>query len=699
MTARPGKADAAFAEGVKAFQAGRPIDAETEFRRVLAVDAKHWRARYLLGIALHQQGRNGQAAEALAAAHAAEPRNAEIAANFGVVLRAAGRGREAVGAFRKALALEPGLVAVLRQFAATLYETGDIVEAETAGRRAVAAEPGNAEGLTTLATVLEAKRDFVESEKLFREALAKAPGLPEAHNGLGAALRGLGRNAEAIDCFAKAVALRPNFGHALVNLSAALADEGRLEDAVKAAREAIRLLPDLAEAHSNLGNALKDLGQVREAILAFRRALRLNPDLAAAHSNLIFALDYDVATPWAEAIEERRRWNERFAVPLAPSEPAHGNVPDPERRLRVGYVSADFRRHSASLVILPVLLAHDPQVVEVICYSSVKSEDETTARFREVAALWRSVAGESDEGLARLVQDDKIDILVDLSGHSGGNRLLAFARRPAPIQITAWGYAAGTGLDAIDRIVTDDVIAPEGETVFHERPLRLPAYLCFAPPEGAPNVASAPNAAAGHVTFGCFNRIVKLGEADFEAEARILKDAPTARLVFKDRAFDSAEVRERFKGLFASRGIDPSRIDFVGTSSQFDHLAAYGKIDVALDPLSYGGGVSTMEALWMGVPVLTCRGDRPSLRGAASMLLAMKLGEFVAASVEDYVAKAVAVAKAPEKLSGLRGTLRSRLAACPHLRAGEYARSVEEAYRRLWRDWCANQNVSILARS
>jgi predicted O-linked N-acetylglucosamine transferase (SPINDLY family) len=694
LTARPSAADAAFAEGAAAYQAGRPSEAESAFRRALAADPKHWRARYLLGIALHQQGRNGQAAEALRRAVELQPANAEIAANLGVVLRAAGKFPEAVAAFRRALELAPRLAAVARQLAAALYQMGDVEGSERAARAALALEPDDAEGLTTLATALEAKRAFAEAETHFKAALRRAPDLPEAHNGLGAVLQAQGRTKEALVYLTRAVALRPGFAQASVNLSAALADDQRPAEAVAAARRAIAAMPDLAEAHSNLGNALKDLGEIKEAIVAFRRALALKPDLAAAHSNLIFALDFDPDVPWSEALAERRRWNERFAMPLTRAAPPPATAPDPERRLRVGYVSADFRRHSAALVIAPPILAHDPEVVEVVCYSSVRAPDDMTAEFAAKAALWRDVAALDDGELAALIREDRIDVLVDLSAHSGGHRLLAFARRPAPIQITAWGYAAGAGIDAIDWIVTDDTVAPPGETPFHEKPLRLPAYLCFRPPPDAPDIAERD--AAAPVVFGSFNRIAKLGQVDIAAQARILAEVPGARLVFKDKAFDDPATRQRFARAFADRGIDAARLDFLGASDHRGHLAAYGRVDLALDPLNYGGGVSTMEALWMGVPVLTRRGDRPSLRGAASILSAMSFPELIAADVEDYVARAGHLAHGIAAWRERRRDLRPRLAACPHMNAASYARAVEAAYRGLWRDWCAGRNVSMV---
>ena len=694
MTGRPNAPDGAFAEGVKAFQAGNPTEAETAFRRALAADPRHWRARYLLGIALHQQGRNGQAAEALRRAAEAEPRNAEIAANLGVVLRAAGKYAEAVAAFRRALELAPKLAPVARQLAAALYQTGDAEGSEAAARAALALEPDDAESLTTLATALEARRAFTEAETLFKAALRRSPDLPEALNGLGAVLQAEGRTKEALVYLTRAVSVRPGFAQALVNLSAALADDQRPAEAASAARQAVAAMPDLAEAHSNLGNALKDLGQVKDAIVAYRRALALKPDLAMAHSNLIVALDFDPDTPWSAAIAERRRWNERFAMPLTRAAEPPATEPVPDRRLRVGYVSADFRRHSAALVIAPPILAHDPTVVEVVCYSSVRAPDDLTATFKAKAALWRDVATLDDAALAAQIRADRVDILVDLSAHSGGHRLLAFARRPAPIQVTAWGYASGAGIDAIEWIVTDDVIAPPGETAFHERPLRLPAYLCFRPPPGAPEIAARDGTAP--VAFGSFNRIAKLGETDFDAQARILAGAPDARLLFKDKAFDDRTTRERFTRAFADRGIDAARLDFLGASDHRRHLDAYGRVDCALDPLAYGGGVSTMEALWMGAPVLTRRGDRPSLRGAASILAAMPLPEMIASDVDDYVARALQFVRTIAAWRGRRSEHRSRLAACPHMSADAYARAVETAYRKLWQDWCAGRNVSMV---
>jgi predicted O-linked N-acetylglucosamine transferase (SPINDLY family) len=403
-------------------------------------------------------------------------------------------------------------------------------------------------------------------------------------------------------------------------------------------------------------------------------------------------MDLDLApgTTSGEAFAERRRWNERYGRPAAVHIRPHDNDRDPERRLRVGYVSADFREHSAAMVFGPVVLSHDPAAVEVVCYAGVLKPDHVTARFQAAAGRWRSMLGVSDEALARQIRQDGIDILVDLSGHSGGHRLQVFARKPAPVQVTAWGYALGTGLDTVDYFFADAVTVPaEARGDFSEEVVDLPAFVAYSPVEGVPEVGPLPARARGAVTFGCFNRLSKLTPEALELWARILGAVPGARVVMKFHGLDQPAIQARVRGAFEGQGIAGERIVMLGGTNSREHLGAYGQVDLALDPFPHGGGVTALDGLWMGVPMVTLLGERIPTRMGPSILTTLGLPEFIAGTPEEYVAVAVRWARNLDELARVRAGLRERMRAsviCDH-RA--YCRAVEDAYRWMWRRWCA----------
>jgi predicted O-linked N-acetylglucosamine transferase (SPINDLY family) len=377
----------------------------------------------------------------------------------------------------------------------------------------------------------------------------------------------------------------------------------------------------------------------------------------------------------------------------------HDNAADPERRLRIGYVSADFRHHSAAVVFGPVILAHDRDAVEVVCYSGVIEPDDATARFRDAATLWRDTAGLSDDTLAARIRDDRIDVLVDLAGHSAGNRLLVFARKPAPIQVTAWGHAVGTGLDTMDYFFADRVVVPpEARGYFNEAVIDLPSLVCYDPPREAPAITPLPALTRGFVTFGCLNRQSKVSPEAVRLWAAILGALPDSRLLMKDEAFNETATRARLLAQLVSRGIDAGRVDFRGGSPRLEHMAVYGEVDLVLDPFPHGGGVSALEGLWMGVPMVTLLGERVPARMGASFLSTLGLAELVAPTPQRYIDIAVEHARSPERLAGIRAGLRARMAGsilCDH---DAYCRSVEGAYRAMWKRWCASRATAAEAR-
>ena len=376
----------------------------------------------------------------------------------------------------------------------------------------------------------------------------------------------------------------------------------------------------------------------------------------------------------------------RYAGAIAP----HLNVPDPERRLRIGYVSADFRRHSAYSVFGPVLEHHDHENFEVVCYSGVKREDDITRRVREAADRWHPVLRLSDAALAEQIRAERIDILVDLSGHTEGNRLLVFARKPAPVQVTAWGHATGTGVDAIDYFFADPVLVPLTErALFAEEVFDLPCFLCYAPPQYLPEINALPALAGAPFTFGCINRVEKISAPVMALWARILEAVPHSRLLLKPVDLDDPEVRQRLLERLQAAGVGPERVRLMGFTAHGEHLKIYHEVDLGLDAFPQNGGVSTAEALWMGVPVVALNGETLNGRNSASILSTLDMPEWIARSEEEYVRIALAAARDPGGLAQTRSTLRARVAGSVFGDASRYTRAVERAYRSIWRRWCA----------
>ena len=480
----------------------------------------------------------------------------------------------------------------------------------------------------------------------------------------------------------------PDNAVAMNDLGNVLLERRRLREAVERYREALAIRPDWAVAHGNLGIALMSMGRLAEAVGCYRQALMLDPGYAKAHSMLIFALDLEERST-AELQQERRHWNEQHARGKGGGILGHANRPDPERRLRIGYVSGDFRLHSALLVFGSILRLHDTEHLEVVCYSQVNRADPVTERVRACADVWRQTHGLSDDALAEQIRRDRIDILMDLSGHTGGNRLLVFARKPAPVQVTAWGYALGTGVEAIDYFFADPVLVPtEARALFAETVVDLPCFVCFEPPAYLPEVSDLPALAGQPFTFGCINRVQKFSDRIIGLWSRILAAMPDSRLLIKDKYLDESALREDLLARLGRAGIAPARVVLEGGSPHLSHLKTFARVDLGLDSYPHGGGVSTLEALWMGVPVVTLQGVSTPSRLSAAILSAMKLEDGIARSDEDYVRMALGAAANLQRLREIRLAMRSYVQASVVGDVARYTRAVESAYRAIWKTWC-----------
>jgi protein O-GlcNAc transferase len=470
----------------------------------------------------------------------------------------------------------------------------------------------------------------------------------------------------------------------------ALADEGRLGEAVQRFRRALAIKPDFAEAHYHLANALWNQGHIAPALGRYRRAIALDPSHEAARSNLAFALNYDPQASPSETYAAHLAWAALFPPPQAKS---HANSREPDRRLRIGYVSGDLCTHAVSSFFEPLLASHDRAAFEVFCYSSLaaRQEDDTTARLRSHADHWVRISSHSDESVAARIEKDRIDILVDLGGYTMQSRVKVFAVKPAPVQVTWLGYLNTTGLASMDYRVTDATVDPAGADRFNSEALvRIPApCLCYRPCDLAPPVAEPPALAAGHVTFGSFNNLPKLAPDVIRTWAKVLHAVEGSHLVIKTVQMRDAATADDLRRRLAAEGIGPERVELLAWRVRTEHhLARYGLIDIVLDTFPFNGVTTTCEALWMGVPVVTLRGDRPYGRVGASLLTALDLGRFIADNPDKYVKISVGLARNVGRLKTLRASLRERMRASSLCDGATFARHLEQAYRAMWQDWC-----------
>ncbi len=487
---------------------------------------------------------------------------------------------------------------------------------------------------------------------------------------------------------------QPEHPDALNLLAVAALTRKELDAALELARRALASGGDVPEYLNTAASILDELGRRDEALEFYRRAALGPLPSMRAHSNLLFFLNSQPDMPRAEVSAEHRRWAERYAEPLTRAAVPHIRSREPERRLKIGYVSADFRTHVLSYFVAPLLGGYDRERFHVTCYASVRREDAITARLRPLADCWRDIRPLEDAAAARLIRDDGIDILVDLSGHSRDTRLGVFARRPAPLQVTYWGYVNTTGLGAIDYRITDAIADPPGATerYYAERLVRLPhCQWCYEPPPQAHAIpVNALPALKRAFTFGSFNKFSKLNDAVIDTWARVLLAVPGSRLVIAGVPEGSA--RARFAAAWTRHGIAPERIELAATRGFDDYLRWYNDIDLSLDTFPYSGGTVTCESLWMGVPVLTLATESGAGRNSASLLVNAGLGEYVVTSQDDYVARAVHAAGAGlDELALLRAGLRERMRGSPVCDAGAFMRDLESAYRGMWREWCGGK--------
>ena len=594
--------------------------------------------------------------------------------------------------YDEAIALAPSLARAHFNRGNILLDRGDVTQALPSYRKAIELKPDSAAAHYNLGNAHLQLGNLEASVSALRTAVTLKPDFPDAHISLGLVHGKLGNEDEARLSFARAAELDSDGAQTHYRIAVCWQEAGFAQRAIDSLQKTLALQPDHLDAQLCTGVALKDLGDVAGALAYVQRALEIQPDYVLAHSNLLFIQNY-LAEQASEQLLTDARCFGKAAAHLARPFSEWPKSPDPQRPLRVGLVSGDLGNHPVGYFlegVLARLAAQAGDRLAFFAYSHRLDEDATSQRLRLCCQGWLTTIGLTDEALARRVRDDGIDILIDLAGHTASNRLVMFAWKPAPVQVSWLGYFATTGLAAMDYFLADPwTLPPEQEAYFTEQVWRLPeTRLCFTPPDSKVEVNALPALTTGYITFGCFNNLSKMNDAVVQLWARVLHAVPGSQLFLKYGQLADASVRQRTCERFAAHGIASERLVLEGHSPRGDYLAAYQRVDIALDPFPFPGGTTTMEALWMGVPVLTLQGERFLARQGVGLLMNAGLPEWVAVDAEDYVARAVAHARDLQALAALRARLRQQVLASPIYDAPRFAQHFEAALRSMWQRWC-----------
>ncbi len=586
----------------------------------------------------------------------------------------------------------PGDVEAWSLLGMILGQTGEAEPARQCFRKVLDLAPDNGLAHYNYANACKGAGDLQEALEHYRHALRLNPAFAPAHFNLGNVLVQLDEIDQAIHHYRHAVRLEPGYVRAYNNLGSALQRQIRIKEAIDSYRQAIALAPSVAESHYNLATALQDHGDFSAAVASYRQALSLNPGHQLARSNLLYLLSYNVMCDPEQMLREHREWDRIHGGKARAQtfQPFHHAFSSP--RIRVGYVSADFRQHVVSHFFEPLLRQHDRDQVEVFCYAEVRKPDTMTRRLRDEAEHWRFISGRDDRTVAQMIHDDGIDILVDLGGHTVNNRLKVFTYKPAPVQATYLGYFTTTGLSTMDYWITDACLHPRDTVeLATEQLYRLPrCFLCYQPPDDAPQVAPAPHEDDA-VTFGCFNNLVKISSRAIALWSRVLHAMPRSTLLLKSKQMADKTLQQELLQRFARHGIPAERIETMPHTRTFrEHLDTYRKVDIALDTVPRSGFTITAEALWMGVPVVTLAGARFIERVSMDMLHSIGLQELVAHTEEEYVGIAAGLAGDLERRMALRRNLRGRMAASELCDGKSLAAALEQAYRDMKDTFLAN---------
>ena len=731
LALHPDHPDALGLMGVLAHQVGKSELGLQLLRRAVSLQPDNPELHSNLAAMLMAIGKPNDTLPHLRRAVELNPSSATAHRDLGIALVSAGQRDEAIEAFRRALTLSPDFPDAMSHLADALRERGETSEAESLLRRAIELQPDLPQAHLFLGNVLR-KIDPQEAVKCYRRAIELAPNSVDAHNNLGSVLLDLGSydasiksyeqalaispdnpavrenlslgwgalgsslqargdRPGAFDAFEKALALKPDSVDAMLHLAGALAERGQCDQALALNQKALALRPDLPAAHYGLGISLQTSGDVEAALAAHQKAIDLDPGNTHFWDGLLLLLHYSTRHSPQQVFARHREWAERCGLdsiePMRRASPSR----DPDRKLRIGYVSGDFRVHSVAYFIEPTLDAHDAEHFHVTCYSNSAIVDHVTRRLQQHAHEWHSVHGVPDKEVAEQIIADRIDILIDLSGHTPHHRLAVFSRKPASIQCTWLGYPNTTGLKQMDFWISDPHLNPSAcaETLSTERIVQLDeTFACFRPPDESPEVNALPAPSSGRFTFGSFNNALKLNDQVIALWARLLREVPESRLMLVTPYLSLGTRHETLQRQFAGEGISADRIELLPAQSIESYLKLYHRCDLALDPFPFTGHTVSLQGLWMGVPMVTLVGQTHVSRRGVSILRNLQLDEFIAENPDEYLRIAANAAKDLDRLGTLRASLRDRMRRSPLMDAARFTRSLESRLQEMWREYC-----------
>lgn len=663
--------------------------AATIYRKLLSDFPQHPDLLHLLGVVAYQTGRLDEARNLILQAIAINPTEAQYHSNLGNVLQAQLDFEGAAASYRRALELAPSQFVVANNLGNALHHLGLAAEAEAAYLYALQLNPQYVDGLSNYGAFLHGVKRYGEALDWLRRGLALAPDELTLQLNFANTLRDVGHPTQAMPIYQRILErdarhVEANYGMALTRRLA-----GDIAGALTQLQHCLDLDPRYADAHHAMIAILEGEPDHAQTLAAFRKALAAQPLSSQLHSVIAYSTDFDPALTAAQQQLERKRWYAQQILPQAIAPLEFRVDRDPCRKLRIGFIPGRFYRNASAYAYLPILLRLDRDRFEIHCYDNFTHSDDITDLIRARADGWRNIARMSDAEVACQIRDDRIDILVDLFAHAGANRLAIYEHKPAPIQVTAWGHANGTGMATMDYLFSDPVsIPPEETALYAEHVVYLPCQLSYWLPEHAPPIASLPAEAQGTISFGCFNRMIKVSNHVLDIWAELLTAVPGSRLILKAAELDDCAYRDKVWRHFERAGIERKRIVMYPASAWFDHLARYGEVDIALDPFPMGGGVTTLDALWMGIPVVCLRGNTLGQRITSAIMTAIGLADWVATTQDEYLQLARSKANDLGALKQVRLTLRKRMIASPLANPEYYVRCVEHAFRGFWEAWC-----------
>lgn len=661
-------------------------------------------AYYNAGVIYSEMQRYKEALECYQAAITYNPFYVEAYCNIGVIYKNLGRLEEAIDYYQRALKVNPNFIIARNNLSIALTDYGTkrknegyIKEGIRFYKQALFYNFQYADAYYNLGVAYGEQMKVEKAVFNYQLAIHFNPLCCQAFNNLGVIYKDQDNLEKAIQCYQAALTINPHFSQTLNNLGVIFTLQGRMDEAYEKIEGAIRENPTYSEAYNNLGVLYRDEGLIDTAIECYEKCLAICPTSRNASQNRLLAFNYSIIATPEKIYQAHEEWGEFFSSLLGKF--IRPNIPidrEPSRKLRIGYISGDFFTHSVSYFIDAILTNHDRDSFHVICYSNVVKEDNKTQRFKSLASTWKSVYGLSAHQVATMIAEDRIDILVELSGHSAANRLDVMALKPAPIQVTYIGYPNTTGLKQIDYRFADEITDPlDTKQQYTEKLIRLPkCFLCYSPPlDACGPVVPLPCLTNGYITFGSFNNLAKINSEVLDLWAEILKRVPNSRFVIKCKPFASESVQRKFKEQFVSRGISASRIDLLSLlPSLHDHLQSYRLMDLSLDTFPYAGTTTTCEALWMGVPVIPLKGVVHAQNVGLSLLknIGEPVDSLIANSKEEYISLAIQLANDTKRLKTIRETLRTKMKQSYLCRGKEFTKNIESVYRNIWKKHLSN---------